>query len=373
MEKKWVIVTLSLVSIVFISGCVGQNGGKIGEPKDEALKLEVRIKEKDEGRRILPDQTIKMLVYLKSQVEDEVKNVSFRISNPYGLKIKKVDCWFGCICEGTSKSSGCGEKVDCLPNYNGCRYDSIQSFDEVEISFYLKAPSEDEIPYPGTDLRPEIVLEYDYGGESTFYIPILTYEERRRDMTSEFVYTKQPIHVDIKSEDWVREGDIFPVYFEVRDVVTTRTSESRLTIPAKNFRVDFPDYVEINEDNIGRCDFNSTKITLDCHTLSETDCTKPCFPCEDQSTGDFVMCCNRGDVCHKIGLCEGGAPTTLSYYNTPKEDIELPLENPLVCTLRALKPPVPMVKTPIRVEYSYRYDVKRTESIRVEKALLRIF
>lgn len=322
MKIVWLLTVLILV--VIISGCIGQNGGTITPTySDNALKMDIKIREKEEGRRILPDQTIRMTVTLTNQVEDETRDVNLNITNPSGVHISKVDCSFGCICEWKDSPSpahyektGCGSGVDC--NYNGCHYDSIQSLDIEDITFGLKIPSEGEMSsMGGRDLNPKIVLEYDYNGTSSLYIPIYKSGEQAQ-VKKQLTQTTGPIHVDIDSDDWVRAGDLFPIYVDVKDVVG---SSEKLTLDKNKFTMS-TGHVDIS-DNIGRCDFTGSQ--------------------------------------------DG------PYY--PTENITLPLDNPLVCTLKAREesPAPPMVKAPIIIEYSYRYKVETTETIRVEKAFLRIF
>jgi hypothetical protein len=313
------LVILSLILVVFFSGCIKtEDEGERFVPKDEALKLEIVI-EREERMRIFPGQTIRMLVFLTNQVENEVENVNLTISNPFGIKVQRVNCGPDCVCGWEITEQECGKGVSCT--FNGCHYDAIQSQDQVEIDFSLKIPSEEEISYLGRDLKPEITLEYDYSGESILYIPILKEGERIKETLSKFTKTTGPIHAYIESDKWVREGSIFPLYVEVKDVVTTRTPESRLTIPNKSFKIEIPgEYINLSE---GRCDFMN-------------------FSSDD---------------------------TILLF---PKDDIILPQKKPLACTLKAREVKTPLVKVPLKAEFSYTYEVRRIEEIKVEKSLLKI-
>ena len=312
-----------LLLIIFISGCVGQNGDQV-TPKysDNALKMEIKIREKEERRRILPGQTIRMVVTLTNQVENEIKNVNLKIINPYGVHISKVDCGDNCICEWKEGSDnpepprGCDEDVRTC-THNGCYYKSIQSLDEEEITYALKIPSEEEMSAMGRELKPKIEVEYDYDGESVLYIPIYKYGEKPEEPKKEFTQTTGPIHVDIDSDDWVRAGDLFQIYVEVKDVAH---STEMLTI--------YKDELEMYVEHV--------------------------------------------DIGSSVGKCEFTNETTHTYF-IPKEDIILPLKNPLVCTLKAKDITIPMVKAPIIINYFYTYKVEKTETIRVEKALMGIF
>jgi hypothetical protein len=311
MKITWLLTTLILV--IIISGCIGQDGEITPTYSDNALKMDIKIREKQEGRRILPDQTIRMTVTLTNQVEDETRNVDLKITNPSGVHISKVDCGSGCVCEGSLTPVDC-PSIHGSCSYNGCHYDSIQSLDIEDITFGLKIPSEVEMSSMGRDLNPKIVLEYDYNGTSSLYVPIYKSGEPAQ-LTKEFTQTTGPIHVDIDSDDWVRAGDLFPIYVDVKDAVG---SSEKLTLDKNKFTIS-TGHVDLG-DNIGKCDF---------------------------------------------------APD----YIHPTENITLPLDNPLVCTLKAREESSapPMVKAPIIIEYSYRYKVETTETIRVEKAFLRIF
>jgi len=360
MKIKWLLAILVL--IVFISGCMDQDGDEITPTyNDNALKVEVKIREKEENRRILPDSTIRMVVTLTNQVEDATKNVSLKITNPCGIHISKVDCGDGCICEwptekiicegevfgqctcfsvdscgdidmcdctgcnknlcidagtGFSESERCCQPCESTIScyFNGCHYGSVQSLDEIEITFGLKIPSEEQISEMGRDLKPEIMLEYDYSGVSTLYVPIYKYGEKPAEPKKEFTQTTGPIHVDIESDDWVRAGDLFPLYVDAKDVVHSS---------------------------------------------------------EEPTINSFTMTMNHADGKEGERCDFDGSDRVYS-----KDDIKLPLINPLVCTLEADESnvlPAPMVKNTITVEYSYRYRVEKTETIRVQKAFLGIF
>jgi hypothetical protein len=321
MKIKWLLAVLIL--IVFISGCdQGNNDGVKPEFNDNAVNMDVKIQEKIENRRILPGSTIRMVVTLTNQVENSTKDVYLRITNPYGIKISKVDCGSNCVCEWGNPPlhntmGGCGANVDCY--YNGCYYNSIQSQDEEEITFGLKIPPEEQISEMGRDLKPEILLKYYYSGTSALYIPIYNYGEKPVEPKKDFTQTTGPIHVSIESDNWVRAGDLFPIYIDVKDVVNP---SEKFTIDKENFKMTIG-HAQVGE-SIGRC--------------------------------DFVL---------KTG--------TDYYIPKPEGNITLPLANSLVCTLQADVPTLPMIKAPIIINYDYTYKVERTETITVQKAFLGIF
>jgi Na+-transporting methylmalonyl-CoA/oxaloacetate decarboxylase gamma subunit len=87
MNMKRLILTLFLIVVIFISGCVEQNGQITPEYKDEALKMQIEIPDK-----VLPSQGINMKVYVTNQVKDEIKNIYFRVTDFYGLNMIDQIC-----------------------------------------------------------------------------------------------------------------------------------------------------------------------------------------------------------------------------------------------------------------------------------------
>jgi len=321
MGIKWLLAFLIL--IVFISGCLDDTDEIKPKYSDNALKTEIRIREEDERRRILPDQTIRMTVTLTNQVENQTDYVYLRITDPHGILISKVDCGYGYACDLDDWSSDTEfisydeGRVRCY--FNGCYYDSIQSLDQEEITFGLKIPSEEQISAGGRELNPEIMLKYNYSGVSVLYVPIYNYGEKPVEPKKEFTQTTGPIHVDIDSDNWVRTGDLFPIYVDVKDVAHS-TEELVISNTSLEMWVNWAD-IKDNGEKIGRCDF------------------------ERSGSGSY----------------------------SPEESIILPQRIPLVCTLRAQDISAPMVKASIEIDYDYEYKVKKTKTIRVEKSLLGIF
>jgi len=361
--KKW-FLSLILIGVVLVSGCVEQDG-EGPEYHDNALKMEYEVTEKIEKTRILPGQSIRMIVYLTNQVEKDTTNVDMIISNPYGIEISRVNCGSNCVCDSTNQGKkDCGNGISCY--YNGCNYDKIQSLDEVEINFALDVPSEEEITSVGYELKPELTLEYDYDGQSMLFIPILRYGEKPTETKTEFTQTTGPIHVDIRSDKWVRGGSIFPLFVEVKDVVK---SGEKIMIEKDDFKLTKYTHITGLGGNLGRCDFEGV-----------SGCIGDPDPCSETANCD-VCGCDRVDH-----LACGGEPTSCESHsedacrlcgcnwldtkvNIPIKNIELPMKDPLVCTLEAENPTVPMVKALIGIDYSYRYKIEKTETIRVEKGL----
>ena len=301
MKSKWVVLILSLVVIVIVSGCgvledSQPENGRI-EYFDEAIKQEIEVPEKT-----LPNQAIRTTVYLTNQVESDVNNTKFSISDLYGLKITNVKC------AGENKGS-----------VIFCEFPLIKSLDQKEIDFSLRVPAEDELAYLGRTLEPEFILEYDYAGQTVFFVPILREKEESTETKIRTTQTHGPIHLDISrgftqsKYDWEREGNIFSIIIKVEDVVK---SDNELEINKDDFRVYLTNLNTGSE--WGRCDFEK-----------------------------------------------------VDGYYIPTSDISLPMKNPLVCALKAREDlTAPRIDGIVRIEYSYRYKTDETEKISVETKLI---
>jgi hypothetical protein len=309
MKFKWILVIL-LILAIFLSGC-DEKKTPVKEFQDDALKFEYEVEEQANEENILPGQDVRMVIYLTSQVHDEIKNTYIRITNPYGIKTNEIRCYYrNCECNWNNSSS---------PYFNGCYINDILGGenggdgDIVEVYFSLKMPTEEELSPLGRDLKPELTLKYDFNGTSTLYIPVLRETEQPpKDLTVDTSQTKGPIHVDLKSGKWVRSGqNEFPLIVDVKDVLSTFSSH-QTTIYKGNFRL----YL--------------THLSI-----------------MDTASGYFET----------IGA--------------PKSDIIVPLKNPLVATLKAdsITTEEPLVRAMIMAEYSYTYEKKVVKNIRVEKAL----
>jgi len=312
MGIKWLPIILIL--IVFISGCL--EDGKEVKPEfyDNALKMEFEITEETQGKKILPGQIIRVVVSLKNQVENDTTNVDVYISDPYGMKVTQINC-------------DEGSPIDHNGQPYGWQFDSIQSLDEQEIVFSLKVPTKEELAMIGRRLKPEFTLKYDYAGISMRYVPILAEGEKIGEKSSEFTQTYGPIHVDIDTDKWVREGDIMPVYVDVKDVVN---SKSEIEIDKDYFRVFWVNQYFVMSTELVRCDFNAISSS---------------------SFGE-------------------GCPDNCDCYTRPENmNIILPLDVPFVCALEVKDPLAPMAMGLIGAEYEYRYEVVKTKTIEVETEL----
>lgn len=241
--RKSFILSLVLI-IIFISGCVKQDGEFVPEYYDEALKMETEV-----SGEVLPEQAINMRIHLTNQVEHEVTNVELRITDFYGLKLRSQ------VCPENKQISDCGF----ISTICGCGLFDIQSLDDEEINFVFQVPSKDEIARIGRELEPEITLSYDYRGETTFLIPILGPNERYTSAKAQLVQTTGPIHVEIErgftqsSDPWERSGSGFSIVVRVKDVIN---SKNEMTIYKDNFDVSLTNLERKTE--YGHCDFDAS-------------------------------------------------------------------------------------------------------------------
>lgn len=298
-----------ILMIIFISGCVEQNGEIVPEYKDEALKMKIEITDK-----VLPSQAINMKVYLTNQVRNDVENVNFTITDFYGLVLVSQ------ICPENNVIIDCGFiSTNC-----GCGPFSVQSLDEEEMSFVFRVPSQEQIARIGRELQPEFTLEYDYSGETTYFIPIIDKVEKSTSAKPQLIQTEGPIHVDIdrgftsSTGDWEIEESGFSIVVWVKDVVN-RKNELIINIttppdpPEDRFELELTN-LDFDRGSGARCDF---------------------------------------------------AETTLK----PKEDIELPMDVPLVCALNTSPISAPWVYGEVKANYEYRYKVVDTKSIMIESVV----
>ena len=312
--KKELFILFFLVIMIFISGCSVTDTSQptpLPEYKDESLKMET-----DVTGKVLPSQAINMKIYLTSQAEYTIRNVTLRVTDFYGLKPLTAICGDNNGDADRSLQYSLGE---CSTGFSvcGCHFDEILSLDEKEINFVFKVPSSEEIARIGRDLKPEFTLRYDYRGETKYLIPILDSNERSTDAKIESVETKGPIHVKIErgftssDDSWEREGTGFSIVVDVKDVLD---SKNEIEIDRNNFSLDL--------------------------TNLESDCD--------------------GDL-----LCHFSGDTTLN----PNENITLPMDIPLVCALTSGTIDVPWVYGEINANFQYRYKVVKTEKIEVETVI----
>jgi len=318
MKKEWLMLALVLVGIIFISGCADQDGEIVPEYKDEALKMEIEVTD-----RVLPNQAINMKVRLTNQVRDDVENVEFRVTDFYGLVLVNQRCPIDPLTSSTLELRGpsaCGF----ISTLCGCGPFNIQSLDEEEMSFVFRVPSQEEVARIGRELEPEFTLEYDYSGETTYLIPIISQNERSTSAKPQLVQKKGPIHVDIErgftssTGDWEISGSGFSIVVRVKDVVN---SKNELVIY---------DYDQDKGQNVFVGELN---INLNFDPNSELAC--------DFDKSSFE----------------------------PNLDIELPMDTPLVCALVGDSGLAPWVYGQVKMNYNYRYRVVETKSIMVETVI----
>lgn len=303
--RKNLVVLAFLILIVLSSGCVNQTPGE-PEYEDDALKLEIEVPD-----RSFPDQIVNVKVILTNQVENDITNITLRITDFYGLTLIYQNCSYD------------GENLnDCgfISTYCGCHFNSIpKDYDYREINFAFKVPGEDELARIGRDLKPEISLNYDYFGESGFFVPILSITEESTKVKIRTTQTKGPIHVEIErgltqsSDQWERPDVQFPVIVWVKDVIK---SDSERAFDKRSLNLILLNLKTADE---GKCD------DFDSRPLGDT----------------FIL--------------------------TPKESITLPMKIPLICTLVGFIPEgMPRTDGTIIVYYSYNYTIVETKTISVE-------
>jgi hypothetical protein len=312
MNNNWLILSF-LILIVLFSGCSDQPDGKV-EYKDEALKMETKFPVKT-----LPNQILNMKVTLTNQVENDVNDVILRITDFYGLTLKDQTCSFGSPLEGQQTCGFISDKC-------GWSFDNIQSLDDKVINFVFRVPNEDELARIGRDLKPELTLNYSYYGETIFYIPILSLSERSTKEKIQTTQTKGPINVEINrgltqsSDQWEINGIAFPVIVWVKDKIESDSKRA-----------------------ISKYKFNITLINLKL--------------AEEAGVG--------------VGRCDFEPATSDKTVWRPKEDIELPMKVPLICTLVGNIPRgTPSATGMAVINYDYPYTVVKTETITVETAIV---
>jgi len=323
--KTWATIGLILLVVFSMSGCIDLDDilpppdAEI-EYFDDAIKLETQI-----AKMALPGQRLVLSAWLTNQVENAVRDVDLKITDPYSLEIKDVKC------------TG-GQKND-VDNPTGCHYDSIPSLTDRAIEFQLKVPNKQKMGSIDQTLNPKITLEYVYSGQSIFYFPALSQNKFKTDTEEELTQTHGPIKVDIErgyradtKNDWEKEGAIISILVTIEDVIAKKDSDVTISDNHLEFSLTLKN---LNADpEWGRCDF----------------------------------------------VIENGGRSL--FLGSP---IELPMENPFVCTLRVIeddenkggwqmdanKNPLPISKPEItaRVEAhynNYKYTLTKREKIKVE-------
>ena len=305
---KRFISTSFLIAIIFISGCVDQNGEPIEvEYKDEALKMEIEITD-----IVLPSQALNMKVYLTNQVKDNIGNIEFRVTDFYGLELVNQ------ICPKDIGLANCGFFANC-----GCGPFDVQSLDQEEMSFVFKVPSKEEIARIGRELKPEFTLTYGYKGETTFLIPIIDKNEKTTSAELKLIQTEGPIHVDISrgftssSNNWERDGDGFSILVKAKDVVNPNSDQ---IIDKNEFKMTLLNLQQALQ--FGECDFGLA-----------TPITNPVYPVN------------------------------------PNGDIVLPMKIPIGCSLEALDPNAPWAYGTVKMEYNYMYKIIELKTITIETVI----
>ena len=301
MRKEWMI-TLVLIGILLTSGCLKQKPSETPKPKDEALKMDISLRGKNpqEDISVFPSQSFDIQVSLINQGGKNITNVRLALTDPYGLHLNE-------------------NEVDCgnIGKYNresrSCDFSSFPPWTQVFVYFPFRAPDAEEVALIGTGLKPEFTLTYDFGGNATFYVPILSRTEKSTKAKTQLIQTKGPIHIKIEranqEEEWEVVGNPFAVLISFEDVLNPKSG------------------VEINQNN----------FTLSLYNLDRA------------SSGQ----CDFDDKWH------------------PTRNITIPMETPLICLLNATSTNgQPWIYGKITAHYSYTYKVVKTQKVSIKTKIV---
>jgi len=316
MKSKWVVLILSLIVVVIVSGCGTLKDSQPNGPPpikyyDDALTLEGYKAQ----TRVFAGQKTWIEFWLTNQVENDVENVDVRFYNPSVFELTPDDI----ECSG-------GDKLE-----NGCHFDKIQSLDAKRIHVVLKAPGKDEIGELEETYKVQFSVKYDYDGESVCYFRILNKKEEETETEMELTQTTGPIHIEI---------DPGFVYEQIEDYQKIKISDWAIE--------GMPFSLEVTGKNVGKSkkDYEYPDITLDSFEMTlrnvrvDEDDIKSC---------DFVY-----DESNNI---------------LTEDDVIISKEEefrPLVCILTPEEGfPEPEIPGIIKADYSYRYEFRKTEMITI--------
>jgi len=272
MKSKWILLILSLLAIVIVSGCgrlkISQpNGPPPIEYDDNALTLEgYKVQ-----TRVFPGQKTWIEFWLTNNVEYDVENVYVRFYNPSVFELTKEDI----ECSG-------GDKLE-----DGCYFEKIQSLDAKRIHVVLKAPSKEEIGELEETYKVQFSVKYDYDGESVCYFRILNKEEEETETEMQLTQTVGPIHIEIdpgfvyeqiedgrktKISDWAIEGMPFSIKITGENVGKSKKGYEYPDITLDSFEMTLRNVI-VDEDDIESCDFDydNNILTKDDIVISEEE------------------------------------------------------------------------------------------------------
>ncbi len=271
--KKEVLICLSLISLIFFSGCTFPwNQPSLPTYKDDAITIEdyaVSTTEPYAGSRV----TIKFLI--QNNIEDPIKNVEVKFFDLSGFSDPSLDC-------------GDVEPEDDVT----CYFDELDSLDYKPIKITLKAPEEEQITAP-TKFTVSFLVNYTMSSERSVMVPVVD-GIIKTEPESEFLVSEQkhgPVRVDFdfpikrkRKEDereiierWVVAGEPFEVKFKFRHTGTLRDVEpiniTKIRIDYKGIEVIEPcDFkketntskrnillLSTRERNLLKCNFNATE------------------------------------------------------------------------------------------------------------------
>ena len=248
--KKEILICLSLIPLIFFSGCTLPWNQPLPTYKDDAITIEdyaVSTTEPYAGSRV----TIKFLI--QNNIEDPIKNVEVKFFDLSGFSDPSLDC-------------GDGTRNDSVT----CYFSELDSLDYKPIKITLKAPEEEQITAP-TKFTVSFLVNYTMSSERSVMIPVVD-GRIKTEPESEFLVSEQkhgPVRVDfdfpikrIRKEDdreiierWVVAGEPFEVKFKFKHTGTLRNVEP-INITGDKIRIENKS-IKIIEP----CDFNITTST----------------------------------------------------------------------------------------------------------------
>lgn len=237
--KKTILSVVLLFVLVFIAGCVNQ--GETSNYNNEILSINIKAPTK-----ILPNSDVEISAILKNNGERSIYNVDFLITDTYGLNIVNIDCENG------------------VKLNNGCKFDKIESGDEIEITYILSLP-ESYISIKELKVSPDFTITYDYSGQTIWSIPIVKKKFIFESIPSEkLVQTPGPVKVYLRKnlEDGdenneINEDSIFSLFVEVYD-----SKGSKMTIDKNNFWIKLTNLEVYSSDGRKSCRFSEDSNKL---------------------------------------------------------------------------------------------------------------
>ena len=246
--KKEILICLSLISLIFFSGCTLPWNQPLPTYKDDAITIEdyaVSTTEPYAGSSV----TIKFLV--QNNIEDPIKDVEVKFFDISGFSLQSLDCGPGIIPDEDNLKCSFG----------------LDSLDYKPIKITLKAPEEEQITAP-TKFTVSFLVSYTMSSERSVMIPVVD-GRIKTEPESEFLVSEQkhgPVRVDfdfpikrVRKEDdreiverWVVAGEPFEVKFKFKHTGTLRNVEP-INISGNVIKIELKGMYPIDP-----CDFTPT-------------------------------------------------------------------------------------------------------------------